>query len=68
MKTCCRSEAERTLKRHRDVATCDGCGALLLAYDNDKDYESTLEELRKHAIEPDTGAQGKLKVVVKPKS
>ena len=66
MKSCCREEARRSVKRHRDVATCDGCGALILAYDNDKDFDGTLAELSQHDIEPETGELGELKLVVKP--
>lgn len=67
MRDCCVEEARRSLKRHRDVATCDACGALLLAYGNDTDYERTLEELSAHAIEPETFHQGSLKIIAKPK-
>ena len=68
MKRCCLEEAKQNLKRHRDVATCDECGSLLLAYDNNKDFDSTVTELRKHGIDPETGKLGKLKLVAKPES
>ena len=29
---------KRYIKKHRDVATCDACGDLLLAYGNDRDF------------------------------
>jgi hypothetical protein len=65
MKSCCLDEANRTLKRHRDIATCDGCGRLLLAYENDLDYESAVDELARHGVAFETGTTGKLKVVAK---
>ena len=30
---------KRYIKKQRDVATCDGCGRLLLAYGNPRDLE-----------------------------
>ena len=65
LKACCRKEAEKSLRRHRDVATCDSCGALLLAYGNDIDYRRTMEELDNHDVDYETGAHGKLKVIAK---
>ncbi len=50
LEPCCRTEAENTLRRHRDVAVCDDCGQLLLAYGNNADYEATLQELGDHAV------------------
>jgi len=68
MKACCLEESERSLKRHRDVATCDGCGALLLAYGNDTDFDRTVDELQKHGVEYETETLGQLKVVAKTKA
>ena len=34
MDGCCEAEARRSLKKHRDVAVCNGCERLLLAWDN----------------------------------
>jgi len=68
MKSCCDQEARKSLKRHRDVATCDACGALLLAYQNESDYEYTLAELAKHGIDAETATYGTLSVIAKPKS
>jgi hypothetical protein len=51
MKACCLAEAKKSLKRPRDVATCDECGSLLLAYGNERDFQSTLEELTRHGVE-----------------
>lgn len=68
MKSCCLDEARRSLHRHRDVATCDECGALLLAYGNDTDFDRTIEELDRHDVAFQTGALGKLKVISKVKT
>jgi hypothetical protein len=68
LKSCCLEEARRSLRRHRDVATCDGCGALLLAYGNDTDFDRTLDELGKHGVEFETETLGKLKLVSKSKT
>lgn len=65
---CCQSSARRYLKRHRDVATCDTCKRLLLAYGNDQDYEETRKALSEQGIEFATAAQGALKVIAKPRA
>ena len=68
LKSCCLAEARKSLKRPRDVATCDECGSLLLAYGNQRDFESTLEELTRHGVafeaEP-AAASGGLAIVAK---
>jgi hypothetical protein len=68
VKACCRKEADRSLARHRDVATCDECGSLLLAYGNDRDYENTLEELSRRGVVCETAVLGSLKIVAKPRT
>ncbi len=50
VKACCLDEARKSLKRPRDVATCDECGSLLLAYGNPRDFESAIEELTRHGV------------------
>jgi hypothetical protein len=50
VKACCLAEARKSLKRPRDVATCDECGSLLLAYGSARDFESTIEELTRHGV------------------
>lgn len=50
MKACCLAEARKSLKRPRDVATCDECGSLLLAYGSERDFQSTIEELTRHGV------------------
>jgi hypothetical protein len=68
LKACCVEEARRSLARHRDVATCDRCAQLLLAYGNDRDFRSTLDELLRHGIAFETDVVGKLHVVAKPRT
>jgi hypothetical protein len=67
MKSCCLEEAKKSLKKHRDVATCDECGRLLLAYANDRDFEATVDELRRHGLEPETAESEGLRIVAKPR-
>ena len=62
---CCQKEADRHLKRHRAVAVCDECRQLLLAYDNDEDFELTVRELSDLNVVFQTGRRGKLLVVSK---
>lgn len=67
LKSCCLKEAQQNLRRHRDIATCDACGALLLAYGNDTDFDRTVDELTQHGASFQTETLGKLKVVSKTK-
>lgn len=50
LSACCRSEAERSLRKHRDVAICDGCGRLVLAWDNADDQTKTRAELERTGV------------------
>ena len=68
VKACCLAEAARSLRKHRDVAVCDECGRLLLAYGNDQDFESTVLELTRHQVDFETGLTGPLKIVSKPRT
>ncbi len=65
MKACCADEARRHLKRHGQVARCEACGALILAYDRETHYRATLAELEKRGIQFETTQLGKLFLVVK---
>ncbi len=65
---CCRTSAQRLLKKHRDVATCDRCGMLLLAYGNDRDYDETRKALATHGTPFGTMTQGGLRVIAKPRA
>ncbi len=66
MKPCCQQEAERSIRRNRDVAICDGCGWLILGYDDPDDYQNTLDELcdTPHAV----GTVGDLRVIAKQRT
>jgi hypothetical protein len=47
------------------VARCDGCGALLLAYGNDRDFQSTIKELEGRGLQYETESLGRLQIVAK---
>jgi hypothetical protein len=68
LKDCCAAEARKSLKRPREVATCDACGSLLLAYGSARDFESAIDELTRHEVpfesSPAAGAGG-LAVIAK---
>lgn len=64
---CCRTSAKRYIKKHRDVATCDTCGMLLLGYGNERDFEETRKALAEQGTPFATMTQGALKVVAKPR-
>lgn len=66
MNDCCLREAKLHLGKHRDVATCDDCGALLLAYENDRDFHSMVAELEARGLDYETEHVGKLYIVAKP--
>ena len=65
LKYCCEQEAEKNLAKHRDIATCDECGRLLLAYANGDTYDRTIEELVSKGASFDTGEHNSLRVVAK---
>lgn len=65
LKDCCAKEAERTVRKHLDVSTCDRCGRLLLAYADEGTFRLTLDELDAKDIGYDTGRSGRLWVVAK---
>ena len=65
LKECCAREAERTVRKHRDVATCDGCGRLLLGYSDETTFQLTLDELDARDVGYDSGRHGDLWVVAK---
>ena len=65
---CCRTTAEQYLRRHRDVATCDGCGRLLLAYGNTQDFDETSRALVEQGIPFATERRGALRIIAKPRT
>ena len=64
---CCQASARRYLRKHRDVATCDTCGMLLLAYGNERDYDETRKALTEQGTPFSSMTQGSLKVIAKPR-
>ncbi len=67
MKPCCLNSMTRYLKKHRDVATCDGCGYLLLAYADPRDFEETRKALTTQGTPFEVETLGPLKVIGKPR-
>lgn len=65
MKQCCADEAAQNIKRGRDVATCDGCGRLLLGYDNETDFQRAADALTLAGTEFEHLRQGALWVIAK---
>jgi hypothetical protein len=68
MKSCCIDSAERYLKRNCDVATCDRCGFLLMAYTRQLGYEEALKNLKAWGGEFSTAKVGDFQVVAKVRS
>lgn len=66
--SCCRAAAQRYLRKHRDVATCDACGRLLLAYGNERDYDETCRALAEQGIGYAAEQRGTLRIVAKPRA
>lgn len=67
LSACCAAEAARSLARARDVATCDRCGRLLLAWEDPAEQEKTRAELVRHGVAFAEGRVGKLWVTAKPR-
>ena len=65
---CCLESARRDLRRHRDVATCDRCRRLLLAYGNDRDYDETQRALTAQRATWATSRVGTLRVISKTRA
>ena len=57
----------RYLKKDRSVATCDGCGHLLMAYGNERDFEETKKALTAQGMSFDAELFGTLQVISKPR-
>jgi hypothetical protein len=68
MKPCCIESAKRYLKKNRDVATCDRCRFLLMAYTHQGDVEETVKNLKSWGGEFCTIQLANLYVVVKARS
>lgn len=65
---CCAASAGRYLHRHRDVATCDRCGMLLLAYGNERDFDETRRALTEQTVPFVTTRRGDLRIIAKPRA
>lgn len=65
MKDCCLREAKLHLRKHRDVATCDECGSLVIAYGNDVDFKNTVRELERLGLDYETQKLGSLFIIAK---
>ena len=65
---CCRAAAERSLRKSRDVAVCDGCGRLLLAWDDAAEQEKTRAELTRHGVAFSEGEVNGLYVTAKERA
>lgn len=62
---CCRGEAEASLKRHQDVARCDVCGSLLLAYADEETFRLMVDEMQSKGADFATDRLSSLYVVAK---
>jgi hypothetical protein len=67
MKDCCLAEAKKRLKKHGQVARCDACGALVLAYERETHYRSAIEALTKRGAAFETAQLGRLFLIAKPR-
>lgn len=65
MKPCCEQEIKANIRKHRDVARCGACGALILAYGVSADYDKMLHQLRTLKSDFETTTKGKLQIVIK---
>ena len=64
-KECCAKEAGHTVRKHRDIATCDGCGRLLLGYADETTFQLTVDELDAKGVGYDSGRHSELWIVSK---
>ncbi len=62
---CCQSEARSNLRRNHDIATCDTCGSLLIAYTDEETFNLTVNEMESEGATFATGRLESLYVVAK---
>lgn len=67
MKPCCQTTAQKQLKKTREVAICDGCGHLIMTYDNDRDYDEAKKALTQQGTPFEDGSLGPLRLLSKPR-
>ena len=65
MKACCQKEIQSSIKKHRDVLSCDTCGRLILAYGNEDDFQKMITELKTSQTAFEITTLGKLQIVIK---
>jgi hypothetical protein len=68
MKPCCLASAKRYLRKNRDVASCDQCRFLLMAYTQQRDYDEARKTLKAWGGEFYTVSLGNLQVIAKARS
>jgi hypothetical protein len=68
MRPCCENEARKNVRRHRDVAVCDGCGRLVLGYTNSEEFEKTQSELESHGVAFEAAKVGNFLIVAKDRA
>jgi hypothetical protein len=62
---CCQKEAQARLRRNHDIATCDACGSLLLAYTEKEAFDLTVQEMESQGATFATDRVESLYVVAK---
>jgi len=65
MKPCCLAAIRVYLKKPRQAATCDGCGCLLLAYGDERDFEEAKKALSNQGIPFEVEQRGPLRILAK---
>jgi hypothetical protein len=65
---CCVGEAKKNVKKHRDVATCDECGRLVLGYGNESEWKKTQDELKKSKVTFEVDKIGSLWIISKERA
>jgi hypothetical protein len=68
VKRCCEAEARKHVRKHRDVAICEGCGRLVLGYTNPTEFEKTKEELTRHKVAFEAGEVASVLVIAKDRA
>jgi hypothetical protein len=68
MNRCCEVEAKKHVRRHRDVAVCDGCGRLVLGYGNEAEWKKTQDELGRNKVAFEAAKLGALWIVAKDRA
>jgi hypothetical protein len=67
MESCCLASIRAYLKKPRETAICDGCGRLLLAYGNERDFQEAQKALSDQGLEFEVERHGSLHILIKPR-